>query len=449
MPATLTTEPASRRFGLRWKHDLWGPQPEWTCEPDVAAVRAIAARYVSEPTVTPLGGGAFNKLYTVASCSRPHADLVFRVTLPVEPRYKTASEVATIRYVARRTRIPVPAVIAYDCAADNELSFEWILMEKVPGVCYAEAAQGPAMPMEAKQAVARAVAGHVLEMRERCRLSRIGSLYQRCDLTEAELAATAPTELEDIVIGPAVTMFMLLGPLRMLITRDRGPYRTDYDFVSAQLDAQIKDNELLRVIATGGDAGVPYNPSDHGDDGYDSDTVEDAAEVAEGLQALRSVLPSLFATADPPQSSPMPDLPFVLRHPDLNHSNILLDPATNTITAIIDWECTISGPKWDDTYPAFIDGADRLEQPPQPDAGDNDDLRAEQWEEWEKTQLRHAFDQVAVARTSADYESEAKHLFLMQMNAAGLSGKMVVSWVEKLKQLMSSGWQGMEELLYN
>ncbi|KAI5779944.1 phosphotransferase enzyme family-domain-containing protein [Peziza echinospora] len=447
MTATSAAELASRRYGLRWTNNLWGPQPEWACEPDVDAIRAIAARHVSEPAVALLGGGAFNKLYTVTSSS--HADLVFRVTLPVEPRYKTASEVATIRYIARRTHIPLPAIIAYDCTADNELLFEWILMEKMPGVCYAAAAQGLAMPMECKQAVARAVAGHVLEMRKTCLFSKIGSLYQRCDLTEAELAAAAPTELEDTVLGPAVTMCMFLGPLKMLITRDRGPYRTDHDYVSAQLNAQIEDNKLLRAIAAGDDAGAPYDPSDHGDDGYDSDTAEDAAEAAEGLQALRSVLPSIFATAGPPPSSQVSIPPFVLRHQDLNHSNILLDPATYAITGIVDWECTISGPKWEDTYPAFIDGTDRLEQPPQPNAGDGDGLRMEQWDEWEKTQLRRAFDQVAGAMPNEDYEAEVKRIYLMQMNSVGLSGRMVVAWVEKLKQVINRGWQGIGELLHN
>lgn len=52
-----------------------------------------------------------------------------RVSLPVDPHYKTSSGVATLDLIYKRTTIPVPKVIAHEASNENELGFEWILME--------------------------------------------------------------------------------------------------------------------------------------------------------------------------------------------------------------------------------------------------------------------------------------------------------------------------------
>jgi aminoglycoside phosphotransferase (APT) family kinase protein len=53
--------------------------------------------------------------------------------LPVTPKVKTLSEVATLAYVREKTSIPVPKVVAYDADLTNELGFEYIRMERVDG----------------------------------------------------------------------------------------------------------------------------------------------------------------------------------------------------------------------------------------------------------------------------------------------------------------------------
>ena len=57
-----------------------------------------------------------------------------RVTLPVDPGYKTASEAATIDLLHAQTSIPVPKIIAYDLSRSNPIGFEWMLMNRVPGI---------------------------------------------------------------------------------------------------------------------------------------------------------------------------------------------------------------------------------------------------------------------------------------------------------------------------
>ena len=85
-----------------------------------------------------LAKGAFNKVHTIVTSDiggvESRLPYVFRVALPVELFYKTASEVATLSYIRELTSIPVPRIIAHSSTAENELGFELVLMEKVPGV---------------------------------------------------------------------------------------------------------------------------------------------------------------------------------------------------------------------------------------------------------------------------------------------------------------------------
>ena len=52
-----------------------------------------------------------------------------RASLPVDHRFKTLVEAATLDLVRMYTSIPVPKVIAFDASNTNELGFEWILMD--------------------------------------------------------------------------------------------------------------------------------------------------------------------------------------------------------------------------------------------------------------------------------------------------------------------------------
>ncbi|KAM9879497.1 kinase-like protein [Verticillium dahliae] len=79
--------------------------------------------------------GAFNKLYLVQAAGQD--DLILRVSLPVDPRFKTPSEVATLEWMSRNTELPVPKVMLHDASRHSRISFEWILMSKLPGEVWA------------------------------------------------------------------------------------------------------------------------------------------------------------------------------------------------------------------------------------------------------------------------------------------------------------------------
>lgn len=121
------------RSGLKWVFQIGGDQPEWTSEPDIDAITTVVRKILKPKgglAVKFLASGAFNKVYDVSFKGKSY---LMRVTLPVDPFYKTMSEVATILHVQQNSSVPVPRIVAFDASRDNPIGFEWIRMEKLPG----------------------------------------------------------------------------------------------------------------------------------------------------------------------------------------------------------------------------------------------------------------------------------------------------------------------------
>ena len=77
--------------------------------------------------------GATNKIYAITYAGKD-LQYLLRVAAPVDPYFKTESEVATYAFLRQHTAIPVPKIIAWDSSSSCSLGFEWILIEKVKGV---------------------------------------------------------------------------------------------------------------------------------------------------------------------------------------------------------------------------------------------------------------------------------------------------------------------------
>ena len=84
-----------------------GSTPEWAVEPSLEAVAKTVYEYLNLPdeevtkaSINFLAQGSFNKLYTIPCTS---GVFIMRVTLPVDPGYKLASEVATIDLIRKQT----------------------------------------------------------------------------------------------------------------------------------------------------------------------------------------------------------------------------------------------------------------------------------------------------------------------------------------------------------
>jgi len=319
------------------------------------------------------------------------------VALAVEPgdNGKVRSEVATLDYIKRRTTIPVPAVIAHNSSSDNELGFEWILMEKVPGVQLSDS--WPSLSDTTKSSITREIASYILQMRKHCLFHEIGGLYHSTE--------------DEFILGPIVTQFMFMGGRRHLLPRNRGPYSHDSEFMRAFIDVQKADIHLLQTM-----------PFEHPN--FDEDLLEDGPDIIHAMDNLLTLVPKLFPTVEN-------DKPFrtVLLHPDLSLNNIMIDPRTLKVAGIIDWECTNASPLWQDRYPQFLTGPEVEEEPARVKPGDTDELRNELWADWEKMRLRAVFDDVVGCPEEVPL-AELKREFVHHLEVAEYSQVMVERWIK-------------------
>lgn len=118
--------------GLEWARTTFGLRPRWTKDPQVSAIRTVVQGtfHCQNCEVEFFRQGAFNKLYIVRYGNE---SLVMRVSLPVDPGFKTESEVANLQFVQENNNLPVPTVRAYRSTDSNPVGFEWILMDFMPG----------------------------------------------------------------------------------------------------------------------------------------------------------------------------------------------------------------------------------------------------------------------------------------------------------------------------
>lgn len=152
----------SRQRGLCWKSTIWGVEPEWTVEPELEAISDVVQQILGSDTTLAVEffkQGVFNKLYTI---KHGNSDLVIRVSLPVEPTWKTLSEVVTVNFVGWSSDLPVPTVQCFSSKNSNPIGFEWILMNHMPGAPMEE--RWISMRWSAKEALVKQMASYNISM---------------------------------------------------------------------------------------------------------------------------------------------------------------------------------------------------------------------------------------------------------------------------------------------
>ncbi|KAH8781205.1 phosphotransferase enzyme family-domain-containing protein [Diaporthe sp. PMI_573] len=127
--------PSHSQEGLKWDRSGLDLVPLWTRQPSTEAIETVCRQRLhignnANCSISFHAEGSFNKLYLVRTDEQ---SLLIRISLPVCPHDKTRGEVTTLRWLAENTNIPVPKVIAFDDISQNEIGFEWILMELMPG----------------------------------------------------------------------------------------------------------------------------------------------------------------------------------------------------------------------------------------------------------------------------------------------------------------------------
>ncbi|KAK5997137.1 hypothetical protein PT974_02490 [Cladobotryum mycophilum] len=347
----------SARDGLIWDDSYIVLEPKWQREPSTEAILAVCLKHLGRETpddfeVSFLSAGAFNRSYIVES-KHAGTKLVMRVSLPVDPRRKTVGEVTTLGWIRSHTLVPVPRVVTFDDSSDNEIGFEWILMQFVPGTSLLYSWRK--MSMLAKEALVKQVAEYqvqILRASERLGFGGIGTLTtdrppKQGPADEGNDDPKPEPETEPVP-GRIVSRLFFWGD-RFDYDTPRGPFRSSHDWLSSLINIVIKDQEIAIEKEE------------------DEDDKADYIHAKQVAVRLAGLLPKIFPSIHhPPERSS-------LWHDDLSLQNILVDER-GAITAIIDWESLATMPRWVTTqFPDFLSGNSREVQPLRDAYADDDD----------------------------------------------------------------------------
>ena len=434
-PILFAMSPSPPQHGLEWKYELFDVVPSWTIEPDMAVAKAIALRHL--PIITSgyeinfFSAGAFNKLFLLHPLDDAGGTVesfIMRVSLPVDPYFKTASEVATLQFVQKNTSIPVPRVVAFDACVDNELGFEWILMTKIPGVSLKSLWDSPALSWEERVQITKALAGYVKQLRS-FNFPHMGSLYpsSRPEFERIGWLKNSSSEirfvplLDDVEFaqGPVVTIPFFYGD-RVRLRDDHGPFETSFKYLSSLLHLHIASTTNRKEAASV-------------DDEYDQDDISELEDAIAAYESLLSILPTFF----PPDTS-TPET-FSLHHDDISTNNILVDPTTHRITGIVDWECVSLQPSWKVVQvPQLLDGPEvdagspiPVAQPPPPPDKAAGDFHKELRDHVEQMLLRRMFFDGLGGKP--DYGSRER-LFENKVYQAEVRPTIVRNWANRVQE---------------
>ncbi|KAH9230898.1 hypothetical protein K456DRAFT_1751964 [Colletotrichum gloeosporioides 23] len=305
------------RDGLVWEHDtIWGPSPEWAREPSLEAIEKVCRRHLnidenSRCDVSPYGKWGDKKTYLVQVNDRK---AIMRVFLPLDPRYQTRGEVATMRWIKQRTSIPVP--------------------EFMPGIRAHK--RWRKMPMAQKEAIAEKMADYhaqILDAGTRLKEFRtMETLY----FDEPKDNEQPPSELH-FTPGRVVDYVFFCG-INYNYDIPRGPFESSQEWLKS----------LLNII-------IMEKTAEAEDAETESDRDEPEA-IAEVERKLLTVLPIVFADTESSQQT----VPWI---PITDLEDILIDDDGN-ITGLVNWNCVSTMSSWFLTQmPSFLDGKVRNQEP--------------------------------------------------------------------------------------
>ncbi|KAF9920810.1 Phosphotransferase enzyme [Linnemannia zychae] len=244
-----------------------------------------------------------------------------RLSFPVFRRYKTESEVATMKFIAERTSVRVPEVYAWDSDPDNIIGAEYILMEKMPGTPLKE--NWTNMTFDEKKHIVSQIIDIMLQLFNTT-FDNIGSLYIAENGTAYE-------------VGPVVCDLVFDGK-RSNMGLDCGPWKSTEQYLMALI---LSETDYLKACQQSRDSG----DGDDNDDDYDEDDVDEINRVC---TMLEKIVPFFCPTSAALER-------FCIQHTDLHLGNIMIEG--NEVSSIIDWESSGTHPVWQGIqYPDFLIG---------------------------------------------------------------------------------------------
>ena len=472
--------------GLEWVYDMWcGSRPTWTKEPSTKVIKRIVSDHFKKPDLDDikvefLTQGGFNKIYMITVADSDA--YIFRVSLPVDPYFKTTSEVNTRKMLREYTTIPIPETLAFDVSQQNVLGFEWTLMERMPGVTvedmvkinnekppitllYDESSDRVSregwckIPWDAKCKLVEDLVNICVQL-FRIQTQSMGSVYGSEPIHmgirfQPNSFRTLARKLQSMLItGRAKSNSLNTFTSPQALQLPEG-YR-----VGTMVDMQLFWNQSVGIQISRGpfssvrdwlktwltinkfNAEHPWQQDDESDDESDasSDSVDEDANVMWLVPELIDLLPKIF----PPSENEI----FTLHHDDMSRSNILIDQDTCELTALLDWECVSFVPLWKACeIPRILDDfAPREEEPKQDDfppdeEGRRSHLYFEAVGQYEKTQLRDMFvDRMAEIEPkwtelywSEEMDLRKDFLCAVENTGNGACTRPVIRWVKNFK----------------
>ncbi|CAI7581531.1 unnamed protein product [Penicillium bialowiezense] len=348
---TTQMEPGETQVqGVAWVQKTFCLEPKWTVEPDLGAIeQTIKSLHPSSKSVQVafLAQGALNKLYDVTIDN--DETFIIRVSLPVDPYYKTTSEVARLEWISRTTSIPVPRVITCQPSRESPIGFEWIAMTKMPGKPLKE--RWRSLPFSAKKGLVQDFAVHFACLFQN-QLQGIGNIcHTQSSLGDPILAKTA--------LSTSAVISTARDPLAgdsMLAKSTSSKHDTTYPGDSPLSGAEDSHDQnrdwiisRLSLSEKEWQSKLDCLPASELDSDDEAD-LDDATRTLKIIRQLQGLLPSVFRpSGDEPE-------PSVIFHDDLSGQNILVDESGG-LTAVLDWECVSALPLWIACdYPAFLHG---------------------------------------------------------------------------------------------
>lgn len=237
-------------------------------------------------------------------------DLVLRIAGDHVPRIKTENEAAVLQWLRQNTSIPVPAVIAYDASSENPLRREFIILNRCPGLPISDIYDS-LTPKQLESILKQLL--QILKELHSHTFSSIGGLTH------------VPGDPETVVPGPILDEWFWFEP----DIKDHFPPSENYT--------------TINILGP-----FPSHTS------YIAALVEKYVRIARIHQSLHFLAPflprlSAFISKLHEHAAVLDNVPIRLAHKDLHFANILYDPTTERITAILDWEFsgTVPFPLWD------------------------------------------------------------------------------------------------------
>ncbi|RBR15617.1 uncharacterized protein FIESC28_07258 [Fusarium coffeatum] len=341
--------------------------PVWPRKPDIRVARKLTLENLpedlsSDARISPFAQAAFHRLYCLSS-NDTTAEYLMRVALPVDPFFKTESE-----------------VIAYASSASNEFTFEWILMERVRGVPLEQV--WDTMPLQAKMHLTVELARSMKELRQRP-FPMLGSIYYADVWNRVDYMLTLGpgAGIDDTFVVGRMVPTRFFRDERLLLRPNRGPFTTARELAASQANLLARRIQHLSLSP-----GTEYYCE------ADEMLADDGAEVLEIVNRLVEVVPRIYSATEDPE-----DIKF-LRHDDISLMNVLVNPKTYKLVGIVDWESVSIVPALEtgDGVPHFLQGTNVQKPPPVGSLPpEEEEAMVEIRKDWNLVLLRRKYAEIA------------------------------------------------------